>query len=61
MTILTRVNHDVSSEEIPGGHIQVPMPWFSLRKNLYFFPDNLPPARTIAHPSDAPLGAEGVS
>ena len=47
ITLLTKVNNDVSEENIPageGGEIkkQVPMPQYTLRKQLYFFPDNLP-------------------
>lgn len=41
------MNNDVSEENIPGGEDgeirkQVPMPQYTLRKQLYFSPDNLP-------------------
>lgn len=60
VTILTHVNNDVSAEDIPAGENgeiskQVPMPQFTLRKQLYFFPDNLPSTRIITQPTDARL------
>ena len=41
------MNNDVSEENIPAGEDgeikkQVPMPQYTLRKQLYFSPDNLP-------------------
>ncbi|CAG2237348.1 CASP8 [Mytilus edulis] len=60
ISILTRVNHDVSTENIPAGNNyeiskQVPMPQFTLRKQLFFRPENLPHDRTM------PQSAAGLS
>ncbi|CAG2231765.1 CASP8 [Mytilus edulis] len=59
ISILTRVNHDVSTENIPAGNNyeiskQVPMPQFTLRKQLFFRPENLPRDGTV------PQSAEGL-
>ncbi|XP_076089298.1 caspase-8-like isoform X1 [Mytilus galloprovincialis] len=60
ISILTRVNHDVSTENIPAGNSyeiskQVPMPQFTLRKQLFFRPENLPRDGTV------PRSAAGLS
>ncbi|CAC5405100.1 CASP8 [Mytilus coruscus] len=57
ISILTRVNHDVSTENIPAGNNyeiskQVPMPQFTLRKQLFFRPENLPQDRTMPQSAD---------
>lgn len=57
ISILTRVNHDVSTENIPAGNNyeiskQVPMPQFTLRKQLFFRPENLPQERTMPQSAD---------